>query len=150
MYILYYAIIAVVITSIIPCNHYFFTVVRKLKIYSLTKFDYNTKSLFIFSILYIRSSGIIYYKFFTLTISLLFPTPHPLEVKMLVAQSCLTLTPHGLYPPGSSVYGILRERILKWVAIPFSRGIFSTHGLNLGLLHCRWTIFCLSHQRSPW
>ena len=24
--------------------------------------------------------------------------------------------------PGSSVYGILQERILKWVAIPFSRG----------------------------
>ena len=25
-------------------------------------------------------------------------------------------------PPGSSVYGILQARILKWIAIPFSRG----------------------------
>src|SRR5574337_612499 len=25
-------------------------------------------------------------------------------------------------PPGSSVHGILRARILEWVAIPFSRG----------------------------
>ena len=28
---------------------------------------------------------------------------------------------HGLQP-GSSVHGILQERILEWVAIPFSRG----------------------------
>ena len=25
-------------------------------------------------------------------------------------------------PPGSSVHGIVQERILEWVAIPFSRG----------------------------
>ena len=30
-----------------------------------------------------------------------------------------------------------RARILEWVAIPSSRGIFSTQGLNLHLLHCR-------------
>ena len=33
-------------------------------------------------------------------------------------------------PPGSSVHGILLERILEWVAIPSSRGIFTTQGLN--------------------
>ena len=38
----------------------------------------------------------------------------------LVAYSCLTLLPHGLYPPSSSVHGILQARTL-WVAIPFSR-----------------------------
>ena len=27
---------------------------------------------------------------------------------------------HGLYPPSSSVYGILQARILEWVAMPFS------------------------------
>ena len=43
-------------------------------------------------------------------------------------------------PPGSSIHGILQVRILEWVAIPFSRGIFLTQGLNLGLLPC------LSHQ----
>ena len=29
-------------------------------------------------------------------------------------------------PPGSSVHGILKARILEWVAIPFSRGEFIT------------------------
>ena len=33
-----------------------------------------------------------------------------------------SLQPHGLYPPGSSVHGILQARILEWVAIHFSRG----------------------------
>ena len=43
----------------------------------------------------------------------------------LVAQSCTTLCdsdPMDYSPPGSSVMGILQTRILKWVAIPFSRG----------------------------
>ena len=38
-------------------------------------------------------------------------------------QSCLTLCKpmdHG--PPDSSVHGILKARILEWVAMPFSRG----------------------------
>ena len=38
-------------------------------------------------------------------------------------------------PPGSSVHGILQARILEWVAISFSRGIFQTQGSNPGLLH---------------
>ena len=45
------------------------------------------------------------------------------KVKMLVAQSCLTLcNPLDCSPPGSSVHGILQARILEWVAIPFSKG----------------------------
>ena len=41
----------------------------------------------------------------------------------LVAQSCLTLCdPLDYSPPGFPVHGILQARILKWVAIPFSRG----------------------------
>ena len=40
-----------------------------------------------------------------------------------VAQLCLTLcNPVDCSPPGSSVHGILQERILEWVAISFSRG----------------------------
>ena len=40
-----------------------------------------------------------------------------------VAQSCPTLCdPMDCSPPGSSVHGILQARILKWVAISFSRG----------------------------
>ena len=38
-------------------------------------------------------------------------------------QSCLTLcNPMDCSPPGSSVHGILRARILEWVVMPFSRG----------------------------
>ena len=45
------------------------------------------------------------------------------EVKVLLAQSCPTLcNPMDWNLPGSSAYGILQARILKWVALPFSRG----------------------------
>ena len=43
-------------------------------------------------------------------------------VKVLVAPSCPTLcNPMDCSPPGSSVYGTSRARILEWVAIAFSR-----------------------------
>ena len=42
---------------------------------------------------------------------------------MLVAQSCPTLCdPMDCSPPGSSLHEIFQARILKWVAISFSRG----------------------------
>ena len=65
---------------------------------------------------------------------------------MIVYLDCLSS------PPGSSVHGILQARILEWVAIPFSRGIFPTQGLNPGLLYCRQILYCLSYQGSqtPW
>ena len=45
------------------------------------------------------------------------------KVKVLVAQSCLALcNPMDYNQPGSSVHGILQPRMLRWVAIPFSRG----------------------------
>ena len=41
------------------------------------------------------------------------------EVKVLVAQSCLTLCdPMDCSPPGSSVHGILQARILEWLPCP--------------------------------
>ena len=41
----------------------------------------------------------------------------------LLAKSCLTLChPMACSLPGSSVHGFLQARILKWVAIPSSRG----------------------------
>ena len=44
-------------------------------------------------------------------------------VCVLVAQSCPFLcNPMDCSPPGSSIHGILQARILKWVAISFSRG----------------------------
>jgi len=45
--------------------------------------------------------------------------------------------------------GILQARILEWVAMLFSRGIFPTQGLNPGLPCCRQILYCLSHQGSP-
>ena len=42
-----------------------------------------------------------------------------------------SLWPHGLCsPPGSSARGILQARILEWVAVPSSRGIFPTQRSN--------------------
>ena len=59
------------------------------------------------------------------------------ESESEVAQSCPTLCdPVDWNLPSSSIYGILQARILEWVAISFSRGIFPTQGLNPGLPHC--------------
>ena len=54
----------------------------------------------------------------------------------VVPDSC---DPMDCIPPGSSVHGIFQTRILEWVAISFSRGIFWTQESNPGLLHCRWS-----------
>ena len=60
------------------------------------------------------------------------------RMQVLFTKQCSTLCdPMNCNSTGSSVHGILQARILEWVAIPFSRGIFPTQGLNLGLLHCR-------------
>ena len=67
-----------------------------------------------------------------------------------VTRSCPTLCdPVDCSPPGSSVHGMLQARILEWGATPFSRGVFPTQGWNPGLLHCRWILYCLSHQGIP-
>ena len=67
-------------------------------------------------------------------------------VSVLVTQLCMTLwEPIDCSPLGSSVRGILKARILDWVAIPFSR-IFPAQGLNPILLHCRLILYHLSHQ----
>ena len=77
-----------------------------------------------------------------------------------VAQSCPTLCdPVDFSPPGSSVHGILQERILKWVVISSSRRssqprnrtcvsciadrLFTTEPPDipsLSLLHFKWSI----------
>ena len=42
--------------------------------------------------------------------------------------------------------GILQARILDWVAMPSSRVISPTQGLNSGLPHCRWILHHLSSR----
>ena len=44
------------------------------------------------------------------------------------------------YQAPPSISGIFQARVLEWVAISFSRGIFPTQGLNPGLPHCRQTL----------
>ena len=52
-----------------------------------------------------------------------------------VIQLCLTLCdPMDCSPSSSSVHGTLQARILEWVAMSSSRGIFPTQGSNLCLL----------------
>ena len=69
---------------------------------------------------------------------------------MLVAQlSVILCDPMDCSPPGSSVHGILQARILEFVAIPFSKGIFLTQGLNPDLPHCRQILHSPNHQGSP-
>ena len=52
--------------------------------------------------------------------------------------------------PGSSVHGILQARILEWIVIPFSRGIFPTQESNPGLQHCSQILYQLSYEGSLW
>ena len=66
------------------------------------------------------------------------------KVKLKWISSVLTLCD----PMNYTVHVILQARILEWVAIPF-QGIFPTQGWNLGLPHCRWILYQLSHQGSP-
>ena len=62
---------------------------------------------------------------------------------------CLTLCDTMDWrPQGSSVHGILQAIILKWVAIPFSRGILPTQESNSGLLHCTRILYHLRHEGS--
>ena len=56
-----------------------------------------------------------------------------------VAQICLTLCDFmDCSLPGSSVHGIFSARILEWVALHSSRGIFPTLGSNPHFLHYRF------------
>ena len=55
-------------------------------------------------------------------------------------------------PPGSSVCGILQAKIMEWVAISSSRGIFLTQGLNPHLsclLYQQGDSLLLGHLGSP-
>ena len=72
------------------------------------------------------------------------------KVRVLVAQSCLTLCdPMECILPGSSVHGTAFPRREYWSGMPFLlQGIFLTQGSNSGLTLCRQILYCLSHQGS--
>ena len=95
-------------------------------------------------------SEVIYLKNTFFTCSSMLKLLNVLARHMLVTQLCLTFcNSMDCSPPGSSVHGILQAKIVEWVAIPFSRGSSQTQGLNPGLLHCRWILYCLIYQGSP-
>ena len=67
-----------------------------------------------------------------------------------VTQSCLTLCDHmDCSPPVSSVHGISQARILEWVAMPFSKGIFPTQGPSLASPELADGFFTPDHLGSP-
>ena len=63
-------------------------------------------------------------------------------MEVLVSLLCLFVTPWTV----ASVHGTLQARTLEWGAVPFSRGIFLTQGLNPGLLHCLRILY----PRATW
>ena len=64
-----------------------------------------------------------------------------------VAQLCLTLCdPMDCSLPGSSVHGIFQARILKWVAISFSRGSSQPKDQT----HVSWLSFFGRHVLYHW
>ena len=68
----------------------------------------------------------------------------------LVPQLCLTLWDPIYYSLlGSSVHGDSPGKNIGVGCHACLQGILPTQGLNLGLLHCRWIPYCLSHQGSP-
>ena len=55
-------------------------------------------------------------------------------------------------PPGSSVHGILQARIVEWVAMPSSRGIFPHRDhTHVSYVSCigRQVLYLQSHLGSP-
>ena len=70
-----------------------------------------------------QRSEVIYVRYVDLVGYLVFRRLSMKDGKVKAAQLYLTLCdPVDCSPPVSSVHGILQARILKWVAIPFSRG----------------------------
>ena len=70
------------------------------------------------------------------------------KLKVLVAQSCVTLhDPMDYSPPGSYVHGIFQARILEWVAIFFSRDL-PNPGMKPTYPALAGGLLPLSHQGS--
>ena len=69
---------------------------------------------------------------------------------VVVAQSCLTLCdPMDYSLPGSSVHEDSPGKNTGVGCHALLQGIFPNQGSNPGLPHCRWILYCLSHQGSP-
>ena len=68
---------------------------------------------------------------------------------VLVTQLFLALgDPVDCSPPGSSIHGIPHDKNTGVGCHFLLQGIFPTQGLNPGLLHCRQTLYQLSHRED--
>ena len=68
----------------------------------------------------------------------------------LVAQLCSNLCdPMNCNLPGSSVHGGSSGKNTRVGCHALLQGIFPTQGSNPGLPHCRYILYCPSHQGSP-
>ena len=68
---------------------------------------------------------------------------------VLVARLCPTLCdPTDCSPPGSSVHGDSPGKNTGVGCHALLQEIFPTQGLNLGLLHCRQILYCLSYRED--
>ena len=78
-----------------------------------------------------------------------FSYPSEVQVRVLVAQTCLILCgPVDCSPPGSSVCGFSRPEYCK--GLPFSSPRYLPDpGMEPSLLHCRQILYRPSHQGSP-
>ena len=54
----------------------------------------------------------------------------------------LFVTPQTVAPPGSSVHGISQARVMKWVAISFSRGSSQPRDGPCVSYIDRWILYC--------
>ena len=75
---------------------------------------------------------------------------HPpyISVSHSVVSEPTLCDPMDCSPPGSSVHGILQARILKWVAVPFSKGSSRPRDWTQVSRICRLILYRLSHQAS--
>ena len=72
-----------------------------------------------------------------------------ITVLRLTMCVCYRLSHVWLCPPGSSVHGILQARILKWIAIPFSR-VSSWPRDRTRISHIEGRFFTIWATRRTW
>ena len=71
-----------------------------------------------------------------------------LNMKVIVTYSSPTLC--DSQKPPTRLQSMEFSRQEYWSALPHPlRGMFPIRGWNLGLRHCRWTLYYLMHQGSP-
>ena len=67
----------------------------------------------------------------------------------ILSNTLLPNVPMDCSPPDSSVHRISPGKNTGVGSNSLLQGIFSTQGLNPGLLYCRQILYQLSHQGSP-